>query len=69
MSEWPSTSVCILDCSGPQCTIGVVGIFVTLLALKIPETLNQPLPQSMTEVKVLQKKTKMSLWPLMEKGE
>ena len=47
-----------------ESAIGVIGVVVALLAITIPETLNEPLPQSMAEVKALKKKTKLALWPM-----
>ena len=45
-----------------EASIGVVGVLVALMTLTIPETLNEPLPQSMADFKELKKKTKLALW-------
>ena len=44
-----------------EATIGVVGIVVSLLTFHISETLNEPLPQTMTEFKAMKRKTKLAL--------
>ena len=43
-----------------EMVIGVIGVMVALLTFHVPETLNEPLPQTMAEFKKMKKKTKLA---------
>ena len=46
-----------------EATIGIVGLLVTGLTLKVVETFNEPLPQTMADFKALKHKSrKNSFW-------
>ena len=44
-----------------EATIGCVGLLTMLLTFKMPETLNEPLPQTMAELIAMKKRTRRGL--------